>query len=535
VSKNKADQADQANQANVSAIEKYIEAASELFNVEHRERSARWSERLAISMAELAVVARTVCDHDMEPLGLPARAELAAPLQPLLAADTCKLSPLSQLAHEVASGAVDPVARVEQCLAAIDAHRDLNAFIYVERTGALAKASELRARRAAGAALGPLAGVVVAVKDCFAVRGIPMTCGTHAIPTQLPAASASVVARLQNADAIVIGMTNMHELAYGATSDNPHFGRVGHPADATRIAGGSSGGSAVAVATGMADIALGTDSAGSVRMPAALCGIVGFKPSYEVLPHQGVLPLAWSLDHVGLFASSVRDAAFIFELMANLPVDSSLGGNAPKPDEIRLFRPQNYFFELIDPSVATAFESALGKLAAAGFTLQQGAIQGLESAPALQFTTLCAEATQVHLDRALTMPEDLGDEVRVRLEAGQFLRAVDYIKAQRLRRGLRAALSAPLESSADVLITPTVLTGACKPAAALEFNGTRLPIHPALTRCTLPFNLTGMPAISIPCGVDAHGFPVGLQIAGRFGQDAQTLRVAAAVEAALKR
>jgi Asp-tRNA(Asn)/Glu-tRNA(Gln) amidotransferase A subunit family amidase len=516
-------------QAQTFAIDAYIEAASALFHVANPERGAQWAERLSMYLPDFAAVDRAVCDHDAAPLGLPASAVSAAP-----SPAPANAGNLSALAQGIASGQIDPVARVEQCLAVIDAKRNLNAFNYVDRDGALRQATALRVRRDAGQGFGPLAGSIVAVKDCFEVRALPMSAGTRALPVKVPAASAPAVQRLQDADAIVIGMTNMHELAYGATSDNPHFGRVGHPMDAGRIAGGSSGGSAVAVATGMADIALGTDSAGSVRMPAALCGLVGFKPSYGAVPSDGMLPLAWSLDHAGMLTSSVRDAASMFDLMAGLPFGASLAEPAAvRPGAIRLFRPQNYFFDFIDPGVASAFERALAKLEAAGFPIRQGVVEGLEIAPALQLTTLCAEAAQIHLDRALTMPAGLGDEVRVRLESGQFIRAVDYIKAQRLRRCLLASLSAPLESLADVIVTPTVLTGARAPTPVLEFDGRRLPIHMALTRCTLPFNLTGMPAISVPCGRDAEGFPVGLQIVGRVGQDAATLRAAAAIEAVL--
>jgi aspartyl-tRNA(Asn)/glutamyl-tRNA(Gln) amidotransferase subunit A len=514
--------------AAASAVAAYIDATSALFDIADPERGAHWAERLSMYLPDFATLARTACAHDAAPLGLPVAAA-AVPPPPELAPRA-----MSGLAQDVASGLLDPVVRVEQALAAIDARADLNAFNYVDRDGALRQARVLSARRTAGQPLGPLAGVIVAVKDCFDVAAMPVSAGTRALPVGMPSASAPAVQRLQDADAIVIGMTNMHELAYGATSDNPHFGRVGHTMDAGRIAGGSSGGSAVAVATGMADIALGTDSAGSVRMPAALCGLVGFKPSYGAVPGDGMLPLAWSLDHVGMLTTSVRDAASMFDLMAGHPFGASLADPATaRPDAIRLFRPQNYFFDFIDPGVALAFERALAVLEAAGFPIRHGGIEGLEIAPALQLTTLCAEASQIHLDRALTMPEGLGDEVRTRLESGQFIRAVDYIKAQRLRRCLLTSLSAPLESLADVIITPTVLTGACAPAAALDFDGKRIPTHMALTRCTLPFNLTGMPAISVPCGQDAQGFPVGLQIVGRVGQDAATLRAAAAIEAVL--
>lgn len=515
-----------------AALKDYIDAASAVFGVANPGRSALWSERLGMHVGDLAAVARAPVAPEIEPLGLPAAPARALPAETPQEAAT---GGLRSLAREVAAGAVDPAARVEACLAAIAAQEHLKAFVHVDPEGARRQAAALHERRAAGEALGPLAGTVMAVKDCFEVRGLPLAVGTRAVPTRVPAQSAPVVQRLQDAGAIVIGMTTMHELAYGATTDNPHFGRTGHPKDPARVTGGSSGGSAVALAAGMADFALGSDAAGSVRMPAALCGVVGFKPSHGLLPVEGVAPLSWSLDHVGLFASSVADAALLTELMAGVPAGALLGlADAPAAREVRLFRPRNYFFDHVTPGVLQAFERALDRLASAGFGLDGGAIDGLELAPAMQFTTLSAEAAEVQLDRALATPQALGDEVRVRLEAGQFVRAVDYIKAQRLRRSLRAALSAPLASAHHVLVTPTVITGACKPTPKVEIGGAQLPIHPALTRCTLPFNLTGMPAISIPCGSDAEGFPVGLQLVGRFGQDAGLLRVAQAAEAVLR-
>jgi Asp-tRNA(Asn)/Glu-tRNA(Gln) amidotransferase A subunit family amidase len=484
-----------------------------------------------MNVRDLNAVSRAPLPHEVEPLGVPAAPESisSTSTSPVL-----EDGGLAHLAHAIATGASDPVSRVESFLEKIGARSPLRAFTYVDADGALRKAAELRSRRAAGGALGPLAGAVVAVKDCFAIRGVPMTEGSRAIPHHVPDNTAPVIQRLQDADAIFIGMTNMHELAYGTTSDNPYAGRVGHPQDADRVAGGSSGGSAVAVAAGLADFAVGGDAGGSVRMPAALCGVVGFKPSFDLLPREGLAPLSWTLDNVGVFASSVADAALLVEVMANMSPGTLMAkADVPEARDIRLFCPQNYFFEWMDPSVQVAFEHALSRLRAAGVTIKTGVIDELDLAPAIQFTTLNAEAAEVHLGRTLTNPDDLDPEVRVRMETGQFVRAVDYIKAQRLRRSLRTALSAPLTSSANVLVTPTVMTGACKAAPTLSIGGSQLPIHPALTRLVLPFNLTGMPAISIPCGFDREGFPVGLQIAGRFGHDAETLRVARAVEAAL--
>lgn len=516
---------------NGAAVEGYVDAASTLFRVAHPERKAQWAGRLSMHVNELAAVAGAEVPPDVVPLGLPLFAP-PAPVSP--PAVPTPPSGLARLAQDVASGAADPVDRVEKFLRVIEQRRDLNAFMHVDAEGARRQAADLRTRRAAGDLLGPVAGAVVAVKDCFAVRGLPLTAGTRAMPVRVPEHSAPVVQRLQEAGAIVIGMTTMHELAYGATTDNPHFGRVGHPRDAGHVAGGSSGGSAVAVAAGMADIALGSDAAGSVRMPAALCGVVGFKPSYGSLPLEGVEPLSWTLDHVGLFAASVVDVALMVDLMADRPMGAAC--SAPvrlPPGGIRMFRPRNYFCDVIDPSVLAAFERALDKLQSSGFALQDGVIEGLDVAPAMQYATLSAEAAEVQLDRALLDAGNIGEEVRVRLEAGQFVRAVDYIKAQRLRRNLRAALSAPFEGGAHVLVTPAVITGAPPAAATVEVAGSILPIHPALTRCTLPFNLTGLPAISLPCGFDVNGFPVGLQIVGAFGQDALVLAIAERVEAVL--
>ena len=520
-----------ASESAGDALKNYIEAASSVFGVANAGRTELWRQRLAMNVRELNAVAGAPASHALEPLGMP---PAPASLEAQGESPALEQGELARVAQDVASGACDPVERVEQYLEKIATQSRLKAFTHVDTENALRAAAELRSRRSAGRPLGPLAGTVMAVKDCFAIRGVPMTEGSRAIPHHVPDHTAPVIQRLQDAGALFIGMTNMHELAYGTTSDNPYAGRVGHPRDPARIAGGSSGGSAVAVAARMADFAIGGDAGGSVRMPAALCGVVGFKPSFDLLPRQGLAPLSWTLDNVGVFASCVADAALLVEVMANATPGTLLArADVPRAREIRLFCPQNYFFDWIDPGVRAAFEHALARLREAGFTVESGVVEELELAAATQFTTLSAEAAEVHLGRTLTNADDLDPEVRVRMEAGQFIRAVDYIKAQRLRRSLRDALSAPLASPASVLVTPTVLTGACKPAPTLAIGGAQLPIHPALTRLVLPFNLTGMPAISIPCGVDREGFPVGLQIAGRFGDDARTLRVARAVEAAL--
>ncbi|HEY0836624.1 MAG TPA: amidase, partial [Azospirillum sp.] len=345
---------------------------------------------------------------------------------------------------------------------------------------------------------------------------------------------APVVARLRAEGAVIVGTTNLHELAYGITSANPHFGTVGNPRRAGRLAGGSSGGSAAAVAAGMADLAIGTDTAGSIRIPAACCGVVGFKPSYDAVPRQGVLDLAPSLDHVGPLAAGVADAALLFEVMAGLEPGRVTGAVAAAVGRrFRLVRPANFFTDIMAPEVARILGGVLERLGAAGFAIAERAVPDIDLAPSAQFFTIACEATQGHEDLGLRHPEGLGEDVRVRLEIGRFLAAADYIKAQRLRRHIAEQLGKALRG-ADALVVPTLLaTAPPADAATVEAGGASLPVHTALTRCTAPFNLAGMPALTLPCGDDADGLPVGVQIVGPPGGDIAVLGIAAAVEAVL--
>jgi Asp-tRNA(Asn)/Glu-tRNA(Gln) amidotransferase A subunit family amidase len=507
-------------------VDAYVQAAAAAFDIADRDRVPLWSERLRLGQADVRRLAAADCPHDTMPIGLPPETA------PISRPPRAGRGRLEDIAQDVALGRTDPVERVQKALQAISTHQDLNAMRHVDADGALAQARALRERARRGERLGRMAGVVVAVKDCFMVAGLPSTSGTKAWPAQVPTRSTPCIERLQQEDAIVVGMTTMHELAFGGTTDNPHFGRVKHPADPRRLAGGSSGGSAVAVACDMADVAIGTDTAGSVRMPSALCGISGFKPSYGIVPTSGMLPLAWSLDHVGSMGTAVSDHALLTEVMAGL-AQGSLRCEAPAV--VRATAPGNYFQDLLDPEVRELYLAALLRLQEAGVQIVQEDVAGLELAPSLQLFTVSAEAAQIHADRALQNPEGIGDEVRVRLESGQFLRAVDYIKAQRMRSVLQESLAAPLRRGSHVLITPAVITLAPFPGTTIDVAGTSLPIHPALTRCTLPFNLTGMPAIAIPCGRTRAGLPVAIQLAAARGDDARLLAIAERVEEILGR
>jgi len=361
------------------------------------------------------------------------------------------------------------------------------------------------------------------VKDLMPVNGYPMTCGTKAIDPVESTRDADVVAKLRAAGAIIIGVTNLHELAYGVTSANVHFGHVGNPAAPGHIPGGSSGGSGAAVTAGLATIGVGTDTGGSIRIPAACCGIVGFKASYEAVSREDVWPLAFSLDHIGPLARTVADAALGFEVMAGLPAGCISSKQIERP---HLVKPPVFFFENIDDVVRNRVDAALRTLASAGAELSERAVEGIEYAPATQWITICTEACQANWALLMKRPDGISADVRLRLEVGQFIGGVDYIKAQRLRRWLRDNMLAAL-GEAHVLVTPSLPVRIPRAGTTtIDIAGRTLPIPTAVTRFSSPFNSAGLPAISIPIGKDTDGAPVGLQLIGRPGADATVLAVA---------
>jgi len=337
------------------------------------------------------------------------------------------------------------------------------------------------------------------------------------------------VARLRRAGAVVIGLTNLHELAYGITSDNPRFGRVVNPAARDRIPGGSSGGSAAAVAAGVVEAALGTDTAGSIRIPAACCGIVGFKPSYDALPRDGVLDLAPSLDHVGPMTRDVEGAAALFAAMhddADVPAwaRDDLAG-------VTIARLRGFFDEPLDRDVRAAMDSAVAALAGDGARFVDREIAGVELAPAIQFNTIAPEATASDFEHLVARGDRLGDDVRVRLEIGMFLPAAWYVKAQRLRNVFVRALEAAFED-ADLLLCPTLRIPAPRVGEGrVDIDGRAYPLHTAITQLTMPFNLSGLPAISLPWSRSRDGVPISLQLVAPRGLDWHVLAAAQRLQA----
>lgn len=397
----------------------------------------------------------------------------------------------------------------------------LNAFITVldrSREQALALQEEL----ARGQARGPLHGIPVSIKDLIFTRGVRTTGGSRVFRHQRAEEDAAVVVRLREAGAVLMGKTNLHECAFGVTSNNPHFGPVRNPWDPERIPGGSSGGSGAAVAAGLGFASLGTDTRGSIRIPAAACGIVGLKPTYGRVSTRGVITLSWSLDHVGPMTRSTEDAALVLQAVAGYDPDDPTSADRPVADYpaaiekslkgLRLGICRPYFFEGVDSEIRAAVEKAVQVLQAAGMELREVTIPHLSEALQVSTHLQRAEATAYHQDHLTTRPGEYGEEVRKKLESGWSISAVDYLNAQWSRQVLKQEFSAVFEE-VDCLIAPT-LPG-LPPRLGEEFvsiDGEQEEIGQAYVRLNAPQNLTGFPALALPCGFSRHGLPIGMQL-----------------------
>jgi aspartyl-tRNA(Asn)/glutamyl-tRNA(Gln) amidotransferase subunit A len=490
------------------------------------DRIPLWRERLSVNLPELRYL-DTLTDAGAGQY-MP-RAGAIAPEGITPAADTPGIAAIARQAHINEQGVLQPALHA---LACATRHSELNAFIELASEEALARQAALAGAAARGGSPAPLLGVPIAVKDLMAVEGFRLTGGSSPAGTVCCDHDAVAVSRLRQAGALILGMANLHELAYGITSANPHHGAVVNPRNPRHTPGGSSGGSAAAVAAGIVRAAIGTDTAGSIRIPAACCGVVGFKPSYDAISRRGAMDLGPTLDHVGPITQSVYDAALLFSVMAGQPPQvprrlASLQG-------LRVGIPGHYFFEPLAPDVRRALDEGIRRIEADGATMVPVEIPGVEHGPGIQFATLCSEATAIHWRRLVQVPESLGEDVRVRLEIGQMFPAIWYTRAQGARTRLAASLANAL-AGVDILLTPTLRTTA--PAAgstSVTLGGLDMPLHTAMTNLTLPFNLAGLPAITLPCGHGANGLPVGLQLAGKLGDDWRLLAVAHRVEALLR-
>lgn len=438
---------------------------------------------------------------------------------------------------------LSPVELVRAVLDRIEAYGDrINAYIALHAEEAIQAARHAEDALVHRHPLGPLHGVPLAVKDLFFEEGLPTTAGSRVLQDFVPREDATAIRRLREAGAVLLGRLNLHELAYGVTSENPHFGPVRNPWNLSRIAGGSSGGSAAAVAASLCLASLGTDTGGSIRIPAACCGVVGVKPTYGRVSRHGVLPLAWSLDHAGPITKSVEDAALLLEVLAGrdprdpttsplaVPAYSRmLGGGL---GGVRVGVPTGFFTDPveIEPAVWAAVQGAIHVMESVGASITEVAMPFLRHAPAVQFLTLATEASANHGWLLRTRGRELGMDVRRRLELGEFIPAPLYVRAQQARRRLVREF-ADVFRDADLLVTPTLpVVAPPLGAETVAIQGVQKRIQPTLTRFTGPLNLTGLPAISVPCGFDSGGLPVGLQMVGRPFDEATLLRAAYAYE-----
>ncbi len=448
-------------------------------------------------------------------------------------------SSVAEAARAVQAGAVSPVELTRACLDRIErVDRAIRAFTVVDTEGALEAARAAEREIGRSRYRGPLHGIPVALKDNCDTRGLPTTNGSKVFAGRMPDRDAAVWERLHDAGAILLGKLGLHEAAWGV--DVPP---TRNPWDTARTPGLSSGGSGAAVAAGLCFAAVGTDTGGSVRIPAACCGVVGLKPTYGRVSRFGIFPHSWSLDHAGPLTRRVEDAAIVLGVVAGMDPRDPSSADLPVPDYraslqrgiagLRLGVPREHFYERMEPGVETAVRRALQVLEGLGAHLEEVAVPHIRYGLAAIQTIELASATAWH-DRYLRDPAARArytPEVRLLLDAGKFVFATDFLKAQRLRRVLMEEMRAVLRR-VDALVTPTLPLVAWpvdRPTVRIE--GKEEHVLHACWRYTYPFNLTGLPAVSVPCGF-ADGLPVGLQLAGRPFDEALVLRVASAYEAA---
>jgi aspartyl-tRNA(Asn)/glutamyl-tRNA(Gln) amidotransferase subunit A len=425
-----------------------------------------------------------------------------------------ELPSLLELGRSIRAGETTSEAATERCLGAIrDRDRSINAFIAVLADAALDAARTADRELSTGHDRGPLHGVPISIKDILDMAGLPTTAASHVRRDHVAARDATVIARLRDAGAVMVGKTNLHEFALGTTNEESAYGPVHHPLDATRSPGGSSGGSAASVLAGMAYASIGTDTGGSIRIPSAACGLVGLKPRFRDVPTQGVVPLSASLDHVGPLCATVADAAAIFRIIADAPgLDGPLQPGAARG--LRLGVPRRYFFDLLDDEVASAFDATCARLAAAGVVIDDVAIPHASQISAAYLHVALTEAAAFHAKALESRPDDYTPTVRARLEAGRYVLAEDYLRALRGCGVLRGEVSAALEGR-DALLLPSLAVPATPlGAATVRVSGSDEPVRNVTLRLTQLFNLTGHPAITVPCGATGGGLPIGAQLVG---------------------
>ena len=429
---------------------------------------------------------------------------------------------------------ISPVELLDAVLERIERlNPELNAFITVAAEHARADARRAEREIARGRHRGPLHGIPLPLKDNIETQGIRTTAGSKILADFVPARDADVVSALRQAGAVIIGKTNLHEFAYGITNENPHYGPARNPWDRTRVSGGSSGGSAVALASGMGFGSLGTDTGGSIRIPSALCGIVGLKPTFGRVSTRGVIPLSVSLDHVGPLARSVDDVAL---LLAAISVKehafraAAANGRGRKTRRLRvsLGWPRDFFFEKVDDEVARAIEAAVKLLEKRGAKVRHVSLPHLADSADAGTQIALAEALHYHQSEGFypARAADYGADVRSRLELGGNVRAADYLRALDARAPIVAEFDAALAGVDAIVAPPAPIAAPRIGESVVKIRGEEETVRSALVRVSRPANFTRHPAISIPCGFTEERLPIGMQLIGRHWDEANLIEIA---------
>ncbi|UCD58358.1 MAG: Asp-tRNA(Asn)/Glu-tRNA(Gln) amidotransferase subunit GatA [Candidatus Hydrogenedentota bacterium] len=449
---------------------------------------------------------------------------------------------VTELAPKIKSRKVSPVELTHSVLERIEKLDPvLNAYITVDSEGALKAARTAERQISRGRYLGPLHGIPVSLKDLYQTKGLRTTAGSKILRDWIPDADATAVTKLRAAGAIIVGKTNLHEFAFGDTTQNPHFGGTRNPYNTNRIPGGSSGGSAAAVAADMCIASTGSDTGGSIRKPSAFCGIVGLKPTYGRVSLHAIVPLAWSLDHVGPMTKCVRDAAIMLSAMSGYDPNDASSAREKVPNFSRMLRndvkklkigvDSSFCFGGVDEEVAEAVKSALRLFEKLGARIVEISLPNIELTLPVESVIITTEAAAYHQENLRNRAADYGEDVRTLLEAGTAFSAVHYLKAQRIRSIIQKEFATAFRRI-DIFALPAAPVPAPRiGATTVSVGGTEIDVGMALLRFACPLNLTGLPAISVPCGLSKEGLPLGLQLAGRAFDEATVLRAAFTFEA----